>query len=128
MDELKFILKNFFKLFCHMRIDDPGAFFFINRNLDLLVELDPETFEKNIWSVKKSLANLIVDAQKAKLLKKDLDPQMTATTLFSSLGHLLRDENISCKFSGFSVFDEEYRNKYINHVINCYIDGAKESI
>lgn len=128
IEQLKMMLRNFFKLFCHLRIDDPSGFYFINRNLDLLAELDPETFKKNLWSVKQSLSDVIAKAQKSKIIRKDLDPQICASALFSSIGNLIRDENIVCKFSNDSVFDEQYRNKFINHIVNLFIDGAKENV
>lgn len=127
VDGLKMMLRNFFKLFLHMRTEDPNGFYFINRNLDLLVEIDPETFRKNIWSLKQALSDLIKNAQKNKILKKDFDSEICSSILFSTLGHLLRDEHIACKFSENSVFDDVYRNKYINNVVNFFIDGAKET-
>lgn len=126
IDGLKVILKNFFKLFVQLRSEDASTYFFINRNIDLLIELDPETFKKDIWVVMETLTTLIASAKKNKLLQKTIQPEIFASVLFSSLSHLFRDENIHCKFGCVSTFDDEYRNNFINHVINGFIDGVKE--
>lgn len=127
LEGLKIILKNFFKLFVQLRSEDPSTYFFVNRNIDLLIELEPETFKKDIWIIMESLVELIQRVKKKRLLKKEIVPDVFAAVLFASLSHLFRDANIHCQFSASNTFDEEYRNQFINQVINCFIDGAKEN-
>lgn len=126
IDGLKVILKNFFKLFVQLRSEDPSTYFFVNRNIDLLIELDPDSFKKDIWVIMENLIVLLERVKKKGIIKKSIDPEIFAAVLFSALSHLFRDGNIHCKFSKNNTFDDTYRNKFINQVINCFMDGAKE--
>lgn len=128
IEGLKMILRNFFKLFLQLQHKELGTHDFLHRNIDLFIKLSPETFKRDIWVIVESLRNLLKKAKKRKLLKKEIDPEIFATVLFSGLGYLFRDEKVHCKFWTNQPFDDEFKNQYINQVINGFIDGAKESL
>ncbi len=127
IEGLKMILRNFFKLFLQLRHKELGTHDFLHRNIDLFIKLSPETFKRDIWVVVESLTSLLKKAKKRKLLKKEIDPEIFATVLFSGLGYLFRDGKVHCTFWTHQPFDDEFKNQYINQVINGFIDGAKEN-
>ena len=124
-ESLRTCLKNFFKLFLQIRTEDEDSYFCINRNIDVLLSLDPQAFEDQIWSIIKNLEKFLLKAQKNKLLRKDVEPQMIARILFSSFSHLLRDENIHCKFGKISTFNDKYRDEYTDKTLLCFLEGSR---
>jgi AcrR family transcriptional regulator len=87
----------------------------------LLREIFRETFMKAFGK----LVAFIEGAQKAKIVRNDFDPFISAGLFFGSLIHWVRTRGIQKEFFGLSLDDATYREKVVMQAVEVLITGIK---
>jgi TetR/AcrR family transcriptional regulator len=87
----------------------------------LLREIFKETFLKAFGK----LVAFIDGAQKAKIVRSDFDPFISAGLFFGSLIHWVRSRGIQKEFFGLSLEDANYREKVVMQAVEVLVSGTK---
>jgi TetR/AcrR family transcriptional regulator len=83
-----------------------------------------DVFQKTFASVFKRFLGYITEARDRGFLRKDLDPLIAASAFFGSVTHFCNTDTMRKEFFGFSIQDEKFRAKSIEHLTDIFVRGV----
>jgi AcrR family transcriptional regulator len=123
LDELRFRLKMFLEEMFACHLDCPEAAQMVHRECEMELPLAPEVFQNTFLKVFETMVAFFAAAQKAGVVRPELDPMIVTAQIFGGTVHIMRTDKIGAKYFGRTVEDETYRNQIIEHVIQCSLFG-----
>lgn len=122
-EEFKLRLKMFFEELTNGLSEHPELFQIIQRECDSGLPVARDIFEKTLLRIVLTLNTFIAEAQKANIIRSDIDPTMVGVLLFSSLTQMSRGDNIGTDYFGFRFREAPFREQVIQTLISIYFDG-----
>lgn len=107
---------------CHM--ENPRMITIINREMMTEFNLVKDIFANTFLLTFHTLVEFCEAAKKKGLLKKNVDCEVFAVTVFGAVCHAGRTENIQMEFFSHNVREGKYRNNFIEQLLLIVSDGV----
>jgi AcrR family transcriptional regulator len=95
----------------------------IQQELDKSESRCSDVFRNTFQKHAQTLVEFFDHARKDGIVAADVDPFFAASTVMSNIVHQTRSDRILRKFSGRSLSDEKYRNRWIQQTLRIFTDG-----
>jgi hypothetical protein len=83
----------------------------------------PDAFRKTFLKVFETMVEFFGTAQARGIVRKELDPMLVSHLVFGGFKQAIQSDKLSKKFFGFTIADATYRNKLIEHILQCNVFG-----
>ena len=80
--------------------------------------------ERKLYEFTPRLAKFFTQAQKAGMIREDVEPIVVASVIYLSLTALLQADSHRARVSGASLRDEKARGKFITQLLDVVLEGA----
>jgi hypothetical protein len=127
VEEFRVKLGLFAKQFIEGALIDSEKVEMIYRNLELFAENYSDLFADSFVKLHNSLVVFIASAQNNQIVRNDIQAKDMGQIFMSSLADVVRHRSFRMTLLGFSIEDPETKDRYIQSLINCFIDGAKHN-
>jgi AcrR family transcriptional regulator len=125
LEELKFRLTIFSNDFIADGISDIQKTKMICREIEASNPMIDDIFEETFLKFYQTLVDMFSDAQKKKILAKNLDANLITSFMFHSITMGIRNDHINEKFFKKTLKDNKYRELFVNQLIEILFDGIK---
>lgn len=123
LEELRVRLKMFIEemFACHLENRDTAQM--VHRECEMDTPQAPDVFRNTFLKVFETMIEFIRSAQSAGIVRAELDVQFVTRVIFSGVIHTMRSDKITQKYYGLSIADPAYREKLIDHILQCSLFG-----
>jgi TetR/AcrR family transcriptional regulator len=122
-EDLKLRLRLFAEEFMAIHLSEPESCKLINRSLDNLDTISTDVFKNIFIRVFEALHHFLESAQKNRLLRAELDVEITAFLMFGSLMHLMRSQELARILGRRTIDEQKYRDQVIDHWVETFTSG-----
>jgi AcrR family transcriptional regulator len=84
-----------------------------------------DVFKTSFLPVFNAFATFFKNAQKAKFLRADMDPELSASMVFGSILHFVKNDNLRKELRGESLVDEKVLEKTAREIVKLTMDGLQ---
>ena len=126
-EDFKLRLKIFADELVNIHLRDRDTCKMIHRALDTLDATTADVFKSVFFRVYEALHVFIRAAQENRILRADLDPEVTTVLMFGSIMHFMRSQEIARVLGMRTLDDPEYRRVTLEHWVGCFTDGIFEN-
>lgn len=96
----------------------------IHRAIDTCDPVSVDIFKDVFIRIFAALQNFISEAQKAGLVRSELDSECAAALIFGALVHIVRMEDLRQRIGLDSIFDPVFREKVLEHWVETQTQGV----
>ena len=122
-DEFKLRLKLFAEDVVDVHKRDPETCKIIHRGMEAMDPVTLDLYHSVFIHIFQALQNFVLEAQKAEIVRKELDPEMTTTLLFGSLIHFVKMDEMR-RLAKLKTLDEaSFVASFIDHWISSFTQG-----
>lgn len=125
IEELRVRLRLFYEQILLTHIKEPEITSILHRECVTHMPLIEDVFKSTFLKVFDTFVQFIKQAQKSKVLRSDVDPQMSVMIFFGALTNQGRIDSISQKFFGFSLENEKAREKFLDCITDYSIRALR---
>lgn len=109
MSELKIRLRLFAEEFVDVHLREPDLCQIVHRDVERMTEIGQEVFRQGFFPLFLKYVDFLKSAEKARVIRKMKDPEITATLTFGSLIHSLKIEKHRLILGRPSIVESKYR-------------------
>jgi AcrR family transcriptional regulator len=124
LDELKLRLEMFAEEMFTCYFDNREVIQILHRECDMGTPVAQDVFRETFLKIFSTLIEFFQSAQKKKLIRRELDPQILAQSFFGILTHITRSNDLSEKLFGHSLRDPAHRRKLVDQIVSFFIFGC----
>lgn len=95
----------------------------IYRGMETLDPITTDVFKKVFYRIFEALHKFMRSAQKAGIIREDLDPELISGFMFGSLVHTLRAQETIRLLGKKTLDDASYRSVFVEHWVSCFTNG-----
>jgi AcrR family transcriptional regulator len=130
-EEFRLRLQMFAEEFIQINFSQPDVCRIINRDFEFaadetseVTKLVQDIFKKNYLPMYQKLVAFIKSSQKAKIVRSELDVDVTVTLIFGSLVQMVRMEMHRKAILGQTLLDAKNRDKTLEHYVDVFVNGV----
>lgn len=122
-DDFKVRLEIFLRQTLEAMIRQTDLVRLIQQELDKSESRCSDVFRNTFQQHAQTLVEFFDHARKSGIVAADVEPFFAAAFLMSHIVHQTRSDRVLKRFSGFSLSDEKYRNRWIQQTLRIFTDG-----
>jgi AcrR family transcriptional regulator len=123
LDDLKVRLEIFLRQSLEAMIRQPDVVLLILRDIEMFDSKREEVYRNTLLKHFETLVGFLNQAKKKKLLAADVEPFLAAGYLLGQIQHEMARDKMKKKYFGYSLEDEKYRTRWIQHTIRLFLGG-----
>ena len=112
--ELKIRLRLFAEEFVDVHMREPDLCKIIHRDVDRMTDIGAEVMRDGFFKLFLKFVDFLKSAEKAKVIRKMKDPEISASLTFGSLIHTLSKEKHRHMLGRPSISDPKYREEFLS--------------
>ncbi len=125
-DDMRVRLELFVEEMIVSVMDDPDSFQILDSEVKRGNPLILKLFENTMLKAFKNVVQFFTKAQEMGLIRKELDPLIVATLLFTSACDASRKDVLARRFFDVSFAQVEWRKKFAQHVVTLFMSGVMQ--
>ena len=123
LEDFKLRLRLFSEEFIQLHLKEPELCRILHRDFEAKNPIAMGVFKTSFFPIYRSLESFIVAAKKLKILRPDLDPQMSTFFVFGMLIHIVKADPMRKEILGSSVTLPKDFESTIDYFINIALNG-----
>jgi len=124
-NELKVRLEIFLSEIANSMVEKPNLTRIIQREIEYPhFSITNDLFESLFFKPFRKLISFLEEAQKANIIRKDIDLKIASYLLFHHIIHQTRNVNISKQYFGYSFLNNDFRKKWVSETLKIYLEGV----
>lgn len=125
-EEFKIRLEMFVSEMIETFVQQPDVCMMIQRECEMGLPVAEDVFRQTFLQVFNTIVTFLKDSIDHKIIKRGLDPLLSASCLMGSILHLNRNNEISEKVFQRSMKDPKHKEKAIQQIVLIFCDGILE--
>ncbi len=122
-EDFKLRLRLFSEEFIQLHLKEPDLCRILHRDFEARNPIAMDVFKTSFFPLYKSLEAFISSAKKLKILRADLDPQMSTFFIFGMIIHIVKADPLRKEVLGTSVTQPKEFDSTIDYFINIALNG-----
>lgn len=123
-EELRLRLEMFLNEVLLVHTEQPDISRIVHREIARDSDFARALFQKTFQQIFLELVRFFTEAIAGGLLRSDLDPMLSATTIIGSMVHLSMTDNVRKEFFKLSLEDANFRKHAAEHTARIFLEGA----
>lgn len=123
LEELHLKLKMFMEEMFACHLENAHVSQLVHRECEMELPIAPDAFRKTFLKVFETMVEFFSTAQARGIVRRELDPLLVSHLIFGGFKQAVQSDKLSKKFFGLTIADASYRNKLIDHILQCNIFG-----
>ncbi len=126
-EELKLRLSMFATDLLDGFVDEPDLTTVVFRETENPHEFIDDIFRERFLKLYDTIIEFLESAQKAKLIRKDVEPNLAAGLLFGSITHFFRMSRTAEQYGRRTIANEAFRKSVVEHILSVFLEGLLET-
>jgi TetR/AcrR family transcriptional regulator len=123
-EEFRIRLRMFVEEMIQFHMKEECAARIIHRDADLELDFVEDVFKNTFMKVFGTMVEFFSSAQKAGILRDDLDPLLMTGNVFGALINTIHKDPVASKYFGRSISDPDHREQYIDSLVSMTMYGC----
>ncbi len=124
-EEFRVRIRMFFEEMFQSFMSEPELLRILHRDIEMGKPYTMEVFGSTIMQTAETFVDFVKKAQKAGVVRKDVDPLLTTAFLMGTCQHLMRIDHISSRFFNRSIKNPANREAVLDHYIKIFLEGLE---
>lgn len=125
IEEFQLRLRMFATHMLKVAVDEPESSQVVHKHMELFIDIAPEAFKSTFMKLHDSCVNFFKAAQKKKVIRGDLNPDLMGSFFFGSILEPVHQCPISEKIGMPNISDPKYRETFLNTFLELFINGIR---
>lgn len=127
IDDFKLRLRLFSEEFIQLHLKEPDLCRILHRDFEAKNPMAIDIFKTSFFPIYRSLENFVSAAKKSKILRPDLDPQLSTFFVFGMLIHIVKADPMRKEMLGSTVTKPKDFESTIDYFINIALEGIMKT-